>query len=259
MAQSKLTPICVIACAALLGACSSSGSGSSSNHHTSVSHHSSSTSATKPQATVKITGNYLYLPYDDKEIQAKFKTGDIDVSGELETLRIGNQVIPLYPNNQGRFVELQGDNVKVLIAKHLTNARYGWVARAEGLSRDSTYFFAQGKPSPALSAGKFSYTGHSVFSHQDLDGKMLTGTSRFDVDFGSKKLTGTISAGQYSVPIFANIQSNGNFAGEKNGVISKGAFYGKDAAELAGTFYQNKNSKLGDFIGAFGAGNKTAK
>lgn len=256
MAQSKLTPICVIACAALLGACSSSGSGSSSNHHTSVSHHSSSTSATKPQATVKITGNYLYLPYDDKEIQAKFKTGDIDVNGELETLRIGNQTIPLYPNATGRFVQLEGKNTKVLIGKHLANARYGWIAKTEA---DSMYFFAQGKPSPALNAGKFSYTGHSVFSHQDLDGKMLTGTSRFDVDFGSKKLTGTISAGQYSVPIFANIQSNGNFAGEKNGVISKGAFYGKDAAELAGTFYQNKNSKLGDFIGAFGAGNKTAK
>ena len=258
MAQSKLTPICVIACAALLGACSSSGSGSSSNHHTSVSHHSSSTSATKPQ-TVKITGNYLHLPYEEKEIQAKFKTGDIDVSSELDTLRIGNQTIPLYPNTTGGFVQLEGKNTKVLIGKHLANARYGWVAKTEGLPADSMYFFAQGKPSPALSAGKFSYTGHSVFSHQDLDGKMLTGTSRFDVDFGSKKLEGTISAGKYSVPVAATIQSNGNFAGEKNGVISKGAFYGKDAAELAGTFYQNKNSKLGDFIGAFGAGNKTAK
>lgn len=258
MAQSKLTPICVIACAALLGACSSSGSGSSSNHHTSVSHHSSSTSATKPQATVKITGNYLHVPYNDKEIPAKFKTGDIDVSGELETLRIGNQVIPLYPNNQGRFVELQGGNVEVIIGKHLTNARYGWVAKTEGLPADSMYFFAQGKPSPALSAGKFSYTGYSILGSKILD-DVLTGTSRFDVDFGSKKLEGTISAGKYSVPVAATIQSNGNFAGEKNGVVSKGAFYGKDAAELAGTFYQKKNNQLGDFIGAFGAGNKTAK
>ncbi|WP_156900744.1 transferrin-binding protein-like solute binding protein [Conchiformibius kuhniae] len=42
---------------------------------------------------------------------------------------------------------------------------------------------------------------------------------------------------------------------QQGGQVIDGAFFGKDAAELAGVFYKNKDNAntVGDFLGAFGA------
>ena len=76
------------------------------------------------------------------------------------------------------------------------------------------------------------------------------GTSRFNVDFGAKTISGTVSNAAYSADLRGTI-SGASFSGAHNGVNMSGNFYGPNAAELGGVYNGTSNGK--SVVGSFGA------
>lgn len=124
---------------------------------------------------------------------------------------------------------------------------------------EKDYVFYNGKPTQDMPAsGKASYAGHFIISGnipQLEDKDYFRGDAKFDVDFGSKKLTGALSQSNLK-PIKVEAKVSGNaFAGNAGSsdfstkATVEGKFFGKGAAELGGIFKDEK----GSWSGAFGA------
>ncbi len=113
--------------------------------------------------------------------------------------------------------------------------------------------FAQGTQLTAdmPAAGNATYIGKAVYG---LGGKYAAGNSRASVDFAAKKIDVTITrADDASVPEslkFGGSITGNTFSGTQNGVETKGAFYGSQAAYMAGTFRNTANNANGAFSGA---------
>ena len=76
------------------------------------------------------------------------------------------------------------------------------------------------------------------------------GTSQFNVDFGAKTISGTVSNAAYSADLRGTI-SGASFSGAHNGVNMSGNFYGPNAAELGGVYNGTSNGR--SVVGSFGA------
>ena len=76
------------------------------------------------------------------------------------------------------------------------------------------------------------------------------GTSRFNVDFGAKTISGAVTNAAYSIDLRGTI-SGASFSGAHNGVNMSGNFYGPNAAELGGVYNGTSNGK--SVVGSFGA------
>ncbi|VEB26706.1 transferrin-binding protein [Actinobacillus lignieresii] len=115
-------------------------------------------------------------------------------------------------------------------------------------------------------SGKFTYTGDAYLLAAGDPDKSF-GSSKFEADFSTKKLTGTLTfdklSGHNSVNVDGTISGNG-FAGTAKSerfknidAFVEGKFYGEKAKELAGAFdnAKEKGAKLGDksWGGVFGA------
>lgn len=101
------------------------------------------------------------------------------------------------------------------------------------------------------SSGVASYSGDSIISADTdklPDEDYVKGSSTFSADFGNKKLTGTISAGNVDVvKVDANISGNGFAGTAKSDLLNsqgtaEGKFYGENAKELGGLVKANDNS-----------------
>ncbi|QRQ81115.1 transferrin-binding protein-like solute binding protein [Paralysiella testudinis] len=126
----------------------------------------------------------------------------------------------------------------------MSYARYG-VVKVDG----NPIVFAQGNLSTDTpTTGKATYEGLSV--HVAGSAAPITGDSRFDVDFGAKKLIGVVGVAGGGIELSADITGN-TFSGthQISGVQTQGAFYGPQAAELSGTY----SNKAANYNGAFGA------
>lgn len=96
--------------------------------------------------------------------------------------------------------------------------------------------------------GTAVYNGLSLGSYTgDVYGK---GTSQFNVDFGAKTISGTVTNAVHSVDLRGTI-SGASFSGAHNGVNMSGNFYGPNAAELGGVYNGTSNTIL--VVGSFGA------
>ena len=96
--------------------------------------------------------------------------------------------------------------------------------------------------------GTAVYNGLSLGSHTgDVYGE---GTSRFNVNFGAKTISGTVSNAAYSADLRGTI-SGAAFSGTHNGVNMSGNFYGPNAAELGGVYSGTSNGL--PVAGSFGA------
>lgn len=122
----------------------------------------------------------------------------------------------------------------------LQYVRHGAVEDKRGV-----YIFAQGEKAENIpTSGKFTYKGHatlvSVLDKEDKGLQVVYGLdSTFDVDFDKKSLIGSIGGS----PEGKNIVFDADIKGDKfskwgglSGVSVDGAFYGKDASELGGTY-----------------------
>ena len=136
---------------------------------------------------------------------------------------------------------------------------------------NKSYAFYNGNVTNDIpTSGKFNYEGDAYLSaaiDAKNDDKAFFGTSKFEADFSTKKLTGTLAfdklSGNNKVNVDGTISGN-SFTGKAtfdrfkdSDAIVEGKFYGEKAKELAGAFEsaKEKGAKLGDksWGGVFGA------
>ncbi|MBR1375980.1 MAG: transferrin-binding protein-like solute binding protein [Cardiobacteriaceae bacterium] len=146
-------------------------------------------------------------------------------------------------------------------------AKYGidlQVPTIDGENTTKLQLFYTGEETEAMpTTGKVTYLGKAIASTPEAmvnTGELgnYYGDSSFQVDFDSKKLTGTLNNWQVTnttqpamqaVNIEADIKAN-TFQGTANSSgYAEGKFYGPDAANIAGSF-DDKDQKL---FGVFGA------
>ena len=136
-----------------------------------------------------------------------------------------------------------------------SNVRFGAI-ESQDPSQDDIFFY-NGDPTTSMpSSSVVTYRGDSIISADTdklPDEDYLKGSSTFTADFGNKKLTGTISAGNVDVvTVDAKISGNG-FAGTAKSALlnsqgtAEGKFYGENAKELGGLVKANDNSWGGTF------------
>ena len=104
--------------------------------------------------------------------------------------------------------------------------------------------------------GLASYKGDSIILSDDIgdDSDEVAGQSSFDVNFGAKTLSGSITANNApTINISANISGNSFEGTAKSTKLTDGAvegkFYGNDATELGGLAKANDNSWGAGFVG----------
>lgn len=112
--------------------------------------------------------------------------------------------------------------------------------------------FAIGNITPTSGAdamptsGKASYVGDAILLQAAA---YTTSTSKFNVDFGRKTISGLIGYVN-DIPVSGKI-SGSSFSGEQDGIRMKGNFFGPKAAELGGVFSAEHDG--GVYQGSFGA------
>ena len=226
--------------------------------------------------------------------KTNFTTKDIPSFGEADYLLIGNQPIPLLPEeNTNDFISSRhhkvGDKTYKVEAccKNLSYVKFGMYYEVPLEEKDkeknkekdkqttttsiNTYYqFLLGHRTASSEIPKmgnvtyrgswFGYLGDGSTSYSATGGK--NAPAEFNVDFASKKLTGTLKRHDNGNPVFsiqANFNSGNDFTGTataKDLVIDgnnsqtsntkinittevKGAFYGPHATELGGYFTYN--------------------
>ena len=123
-----------------------------------------------------------------------------------------------------------------------------------------SYTFALGSVTPVAdvpTSGTATYNGLAVGSPIG-GGAFQEGTSTFNVDFGAKRLNGSVTIGAFNpVPLTANINGNQFSGTSAEGVHTDGRFYGPQAAEMGGVFNGEVPAPVGGgtfkWIGSFGA------
>ena len=245
-----------------VAACSSSGSSSTTKPST-------GTPTTKPSnnqnnkpgnnqgaggADAVVSGNILKIDQNNKK--DSLVVNKPHSSTAVNTLEVDGQKFDIMLLT-GPFLHMQDHTYKRDVGgTNLSYSRFGMITlREKGID----YLFAQGTETKNMpTTGIAKYQGRAVYGNRELDkdaGKesynMMPANSSFDVDFGKKTVTGTISNAEKKfadISLSAKIDGN-RFEGVKDNYTTKGGFYGPDAAEMAGTFV-SKDYKSG---GAFGA------
>lgn len=136
-----------------------------------------------------------------------------------------------------------------------SNVRFGAI-ESQDPSQDDIFFY-NGYPTTSMpSSSVVTYRGDSIISADTdklPDEDYLKGSSTFTADFGNKKLTGTISAGNVDVvTVDAKISGNGFLGTAKSALLNsqgtaEGKFYGENAKELGGLVKANDDSWAGAF------------
>ncbi|OSI16738.1 transferrin-binding protein-like solute binding protein [Neisseria dumasiana] len=133
------------------------------------------------------------------------------------------------------------------------NVRYG-VYTVDGKS----HLFVQGNPSPWLPGAKYSYEGSAVYGK---DGKYSRAQSSAIVDFANKTIDVTITppsitghADRSPLKFGGEIKGN-TFSGTKNGIETRGGFFGSGGVDLGGIYHAHQGEHQG-YNGAYGASNQ---
>ena len=159
------------------------------------------------------------------------------------------EIVP--PNVSGSVIETYegSTGIRRTVGGNLSYARYG-VISYEKEKKD--YSFYQGIPSSSIpKSGTATYKGGAV-AFRPSDRVVSKGTSSFEVDFKVKTVKGEIDTEK-----FGKVTLNGGIKedwGGFGGGTFQGAFYGDNAAEMAGEFTRHDTSNpKNDIYGTFGA------
>jgi len=241
-----------------LAACGSSG-GSSDN--TAAASHDQKTQVTpsktnlptqnSTKANQTFTGSAFVLSEQDDKVQVKnVKFNDANIN----QLNVDGQKITLtYPGiYSGGWQRV--NNTAVCCGKY-ANVRMG-VSLSNGPTEKDILFY-NGAPTQNMPVtGLVSYKGDSIILSDDIgdDSDAVAGQSSFDVDFGAKTLSGSITANNApTINISANISGNSFEGTAKSTKLTDGAvegkFYGNNAVELGGLAKANDNSWGAGFVG----------
>ena len=241
-----------------LAACGSSG-GSSDN--TAAPSNEQKTQATpsktnlptqnSTKANQTVTGSAVVISGQDDKVQVKnVKFNDANIN-QLEV--DGQKITLTYPGiYAGSWQRI--NNTAVCCGKY-ANVRMG-VSLSKGPTEKDILFY-NGAPTQNMPVtGLASYKGDSIILSDDIsdDSDAVAGQSSFDVDFGAKRLSGSITANNIpTINISANISGNSFEGTAKSTKLTDGAvegkFYGNNAVELGGLAKANDNSWGAGFVG----------
>lgn len=241
-----------------LAACGSSG-GSSDN--TAAPSNEQKTQATpsktnlptqnSTKANQTVTGSAVVISGQDDKVQVKnVKFNDANIN-QLEV--DGQKITLTYPGiYAGSWQRI--NNTAVCCGKY-ANVRIG-VSLSNGPTEKDILFY-NGIPTQNMPVtGLASYKGDSIILSDDIgdDSDEVAGQSSFDVDFGAKTLSGSITANNVpTINISANISGNSFEGTAKSTKLTDGAvegkFYGNNALELGGLAKANDNSWGAGFVG----------
>ena len=217
------------------------------------------TATTKPAVQANTNNGLALIGYDRNG--ANVSPVAIS-SADLNKVTIdGTEVTLSQPGiSAGTFTTIS-NNTKETIAsgRALSYSRIGAyrdVNDAQGRNPSFTVVVGSVTPTAQVpTSGQATYDGLSLVSIVG-GGAFSKGTSNFNVDFGSKKIMGTVKAdsGVTIVPLEGKIDG-ASFSGTKDGVNMSGQFYGPQAAELGGVFNgtQQNGSTFNELMGVFGA------
>lgn len=242
-----------------LAACGSSGGGSSDN--TAAASHDQKTQATpsktnlptqnSTKANQTVTGSAFVISGQDDKVQVKNVKFN---NANINQLEVDGQTITLtYPGiYAGSWQRI--NNTAVCCGKY-ANVRMG-VSLSKGPTEKDILFY-NGAPTQNMPVtGLASYKGDSIILSDDIsdDSDAVAGQSSFDVDFGAKTLSGSITANNVpTINISANISGNSFEGTAKSTKLTDGAvegkFYGNNAVELGGLAKANDNSWGAGFVG----------
>ena len=242
-----------------LAACGSSGGGNSDN--TAAASHDQKTQVTpsktnlptqnSTKANQTVTGSAFVLSEQDDKVQVKnVKFNDANIN-QLEV--DGRKITLIYPGiYAGNWQRI--NNTAVCCGKY-ANVRMG-VSSSNGPTEKDILFY-NGIPTQNMPVtGLASYKGDSIILSDDIgdDSDAVAGQSSFDVDFGAKTLSGSITANNVpTINISANISGNSFEGTAKSTKLTDGAvegkFYGNNAVELGGLAKANDNSWGAGFVG----------
>ena len=241
-----------------LAACGSSG-GSSDN--TAAPSNEQKTQATpsktnlptqnSTKANQTVTGSAFVISEQDNKVQVKNVKFN---NANINQLEVDGQTITLtYPGiYAGSWQRI--NNTAVCCGKY-ANVRMG-VFLSKGPTEKDILFY-NGAPTQNMPVtGLASYKGDSIILSDDIsdDSDAVAGQSSFDVDFGAKTLSGSITANNVpTINISANISGNSFEGTAKSTKLTDGAvegkFYGNNAVELGGLAKANDNSWGAGFVG----------
>ena len=241
-----------------LAACGSSG-GSSDN--TAAPSNEQKTQATpsktnlptqnSTKANQTVTGSAFVISGQDDKVQVKNVKFN---NANINQLEVDGQTITLtYPGiYAGSWQRI--NNTAVCCGKY-ANVRMG-VSLSNGPTEKDILFY-NGIPTQNMPVtGLASYKGDSIILSDDIgdDSDEVAGQSSFDVNFGAKTLSGSITANNApTINISANISGNSFEGTAKSTKLTDGAvegkFYGNDATELGGLAKANDNSWGAGFVG----------
>ena len=249
-----------------LAACGSSGGGSSDN--TAAASHDQKTQVTpsktnlptqnSTKANQTVTGSAFVISGQDDKVQVKnVKFNDANIN----QLEVDGQTITLtqpgiYSGGWQR-IKNRINDTDVCCGTKYKNVRMG-VFLSESPTEDDILFY-NGAPTQNMPVtGLASYKGDSIILSDDIgddsDEDAVEGQSSFDVDFGAKTLSGSITANNApTINISANISGNSFEGTAKSTKLTDGAvegkFYGNNAVELGGLAKANDNSWGAGFVG----------
>ena len=133
----------------------------------------------------------------------------------------------------------------LISGEHYQNSRFGYI------TRDNTdYIFSQGALTQNMpSTGIARYDGEAIVGR---NGQTDAADAKFIVGFGSRSLSGRIIPLRDSKVAFNEVNFNASIDGNSfynNGlsVGTNGNFYGDNARELGGVFYDNNQELRGSF------------
>ena len=184
-------------------------------------------------------------------------------SNTLNEIQVGSKTITVkYPNiSTGAFTDITmlSSGTRIIASDSgLSYSRFGTyfgldktdAEIANGAQATPTnYLFSMGQVTTNMpTTGTAVYNGLSLGS--STGNLYEQGTSTFNVDFGAKTISGTVSNAAYSADLRGTI-SGASFSGAHNGVNMSGNFYGPNAAELGGVYNGTSNGR--SVVGSFGA------
>lgn len=242
-----------------LAACGSGGSGSplgDGSHNPNVSPNNPNNPNNpnpgggnpQPPAGNARTGKAITLSPDSYQRLAEHAVSFTE--SNFSVLKVDGREINILPPGvtAGGMVITRGTNVE-RVANVMTQSSFGYIRDG---ANTRGYMFSQGIHTGANDMpvdGAVTYEGHAA--HARAGGsEVVQGVANFNVDFGRKLISGTITpAGQSAITLDNGTITGTSFSGTANsGATFDGHFYGGYAAELGGT-YENP----GEYTGAFGA------
>ena len=247
-----------------LAACGSSGGGSD---NTAAASHDQKTQVT-PSKTDLPTSNSTEANQNQKFTGAALVVSGLDDNKQVKNvkfndaninqLEVDGQKITL--TNSGRSEDSSWQDLgdtDVCCGGKYENVRMG-VSLSNGPAEDDILFY-KGIPTQNMPVtGLASYKGDSIILSDDIDDDSdedaVAGQSSFDVNFGAKTLSGSITANNVpTINISANISGNSFEGTAKSTKLTDGAvegkFYGNNAVELGGLAKANDNSWGAGFVG----------